>query len=125
MKEGVNALAETDGTDEAILKRVNNNATPDGVTIQHGRYEFSKFKEVPQSELVKGKTTKATKNDDGSYTVVKVTEVYNAPMQKSLDDARGYVVAEYQDYLEKEWNDQLRKKYPVKVEEKVFRSMVK
>lgn len=125
MKEGVNALAETDGTDEAILKRVNNSTTPDGVTIQHGRYEFSKFKEVPQSELVKDKTTKAVKNDDGSYTVVKVTEVYNTPMQKSLDDARGYVVAEYQDYLEKQWNDQLRKKYPVKVDEKVFRSMVK
>jgi peptidyl-prolyl cis-trans isomerase SurA len=44
---------------------------------------------------------------------------------KTLDEARGYVVAEYQDFLEKDWNKQMRNKYPVKVNEDVFRAMVK
>jgi peptidyl-prolyl cis-trans isomerase SurA len=35
------------------------------------------------------------------------------------------VVAEYQDYLEKKWNEELRNKYPVKVDESVFKGMVK
>jgi peptidyl-prolyl cis-trans isomerase SurA len=51
--------------------------------------------------------------------------VYDKPSQKSLEDARGYVVAEYQDYLEKAWNEQMLAKYPVKTDQAVFRSMVK
>jgi peptidyl-prolyl cis-trans isomerase SurA len=54
-----------------------------------------------------------------------VEEVFNGPSQKSLTDARGYVVAEYQEYLEKQWHEELRKKYPVKLDQGVFMSMVK
>ena len=35
------------------------------------------------------------------------------------------VVAEYQDYLEKQWNEKMHNEYPMKVNEKVFKSMVK
>ena len=97
----------------------------DAVNIQHGRYEFTHFTDVPQSSIVKGKATKAVKNGDGSYTVVVADEVYNTAGTKTLDDARGYAVADYQDYLEKQWNAQLRTRYPVVVNEKVFKSMVK
>ncbi len=72
-----------------------------------------------------GKVSKPVKNEDGSYTVVKVDEVYNNPTNKTLEEARGYVIAEYQDYLEKKWNEQMRKKYPVQVNEATLKSMVK
>jgi peptidyl-prolyl cis-trans isomerase SurA len=125
MKEGMKMLEKKGTTDEELVKKINVASVPDNVTIQRGRYEFSRFKEAPRSELVAGKMTKASKNADGTYTVVKVEEVYEKPTVKTLDEARGYVVAEYQDYLEKNWHAQLRKKYPVKVNEEVFKTMVK
>lgn len=47
------------------------------------------------------------------------------PTPKSLDEARGYVIADYQDQLEKEWVASLQKKYPVSVNEDVLMSLVK
>jgi peptidyl-prolyl cis-trans isomerase SurA len=111
--------------DEELITALNTEASPDAVNIQQGHYEFSRFTEVPKEKLIEGKLTAPVKNADGSFTVVKVTKVYNGPSQKSLEDARGYVVSEYQDYLEKKWNEQLRQKYPMKVENGVFSSMVK
>jgi peptidyl-prolyl cis-trans isomerase SurA len=124
MNEGIKLLEKNDMTDEEIAKKMNVAATPDYVTIQRGRYEYSRFKDASKNDMVKGKLTKATKNADGTYTVVKVDEVYPTPVAKTLEEARGYVVAEYQDYLEKNWNEQMRKKYPVKVNEDVFHKMV-
>ena len=47
------------------------------------------------------------------------------PQLKSLGEARGYIEADYQDELEKEWVSILRKKYSVKINEDVFQSLVK
>jgi peptidyl-prolyl cis-trans isomerase SurA len=125
MKEGKKLLADKNMKEEDIVKQLNSESKPDAVTVQRGRFEFRNFKDVPQAELTKGKVTSGVKTSDGKLTVVKVDEVYNQPTNKSLDEARGYVVAEYQDYLEKKWNEQMRKKYPMKVEEGTFNGMVK
>ena len=125
LKKGMKVINGTKGfTDEDVVKAVNTEDSPDGVNIQQGRYEFSRFNEVPREQLIKGKATSAVKNADGTYTVVNVADVFDTNTPKSLEDARGYVVAEYQDYLEKKWNEQLRQKYPMKVEEGVFTGMV-
>jgi peptidyl-prolyl cis-trans isomerase SurA len=47
------------------------------------------------------------------------------PMPKALHEARGYAVADYQDQLEKQWVEELRKRYNVVVNEAVFKSLVK
>jgi len=47
------------------------------------------------------------------------------PQPKSLEEARGYIIADYQDQLEKEWVASLQKKYPVYVDEAVLLSLVK
>lgn len=123
MREGLKLIDKKGTTDEDLVKKLNTDSTPNAVTIQRGRYEFSKFTDVPRAELVKGKASLPHKNADGTYTVVKADEIYNEPTPKSLDDAKGYAIAEYQDYLEKQWNDQMRKKYPVKVNDDVLKSM--
>ena len=61
---------------------------------------------------------------DKSYNFFKLEQILQ-PGQKSLQEARGYVVADYQDYLEKRWLESLRKQYKVKTNEKVFNSLVK
>ena len=126
MNNGVKALNKNMGMkDEEAYKMLNNESTPDAVNIQRGHYEYARFTDVPKESIVKGKLSTPVKNNDGTYSVVKTEEIYTAPTGKTLDEARGYAVAEYQDFLEKQWNEYLRKKYPVKVDEQVFRSMVK
>ena len=48
-----------------------------------------------------------------------------SPTKKTLDEAKGYVIADYQDYLENAWIEKLRDLYPIKVKEKVLKSLVK
>ena len=44
---------------------------------------------------------------------------------KALKDARGYVVADYQEFLEKEWMNELTAKYKVEVNKDVLKSIIK
>ena len=43
-----------------------------------------------------------------------------APTPKSISEARGLITADYQTFLEKEWIEQLKKKYTVTVDRTVF-----
>ena len=43
-----------------------------------------------------------------------------APTNKELNEAKGQITADYQDYLEKVWIKELRKKYPVKMNDVVW-----
>jgi peptidyl-prolyl cis-trans isomerase SurA len=111
-------------TEEEIAKAINTSDRPDGVSVQRGRYEFSRFKDATQAELTANKK-KIIPGENGAMTVVVAKEVFASPTAKTLDEARGYVVAEYQDHLEKQWNEKMRSSYPVTINEKVFKSMVK
>jgi peptidyl-prolyl cis-trans isomerase SurA len=111
-------------TEEDIAKAINTTDRPDGVTVQRGRYEFSRYKDATVNDFASS-NIKVIPGDNGSYTIVAAKQVFATPVPKSLDEARGYVVAEYQDFLEKQWNDKMRHDYPIKVNETVFKSMVK
>ena len=50
-------------------------------------------------------------------------KVLKAP--KELSDVRALVVADYQDYLEKQWVADLRKQFAVKVNEDVLKTVNK
>lgn len=47
------------------------------------------------------------------------------PGTKTLAEAKGYVIADYQDYLEKHWIDDLQSKYPVDINKKTLKSIIK
>ncbi len=94
------------------------------LSVQEGRYEWDRFTEVPRAQLITGKASTPKENGDGTFTVVYVKNELPAGQQKTLEEARGYAVADYQDSLEKAWNEMLRKKYPLVVNEKVLAGMV-
>ena len=59
-----------------------------------------------------------------SIAFARITGIFE-PTEKTLDEARGYVVADYQEHLEKSWIRILRNKYPIKVNEEAFQSLVR
>ncbi|MEI8279951.1 MAG: peptidylprolyl isomerase [Bacteroidota bacterium] len=122
MNEGLKLLAKKNMTDSALLKEMNVTVA-DAVTIQHGHFEFKNNPDVPSGSVVKGKPTAGVKGKDGAYTVVKAEQVFPTATNKTLEEARGYIVAEYQDYLEKHWNESLRNKYPFVLKEDVYKSI--
>ncbi len=121
---GLIMLKDSKVKDEDIIKALNNQNIPDRVTIQRGRYEFSRYRDATQEDLTANKI-KVIPSQNGTYKVVYAREIFTKPGNKTLEEARGYVVAEYQDFLEKQWNEKMRRDYPMKVNDKVFESMVK
>jgi peptidyl-prolyl cis-trans isomerase SurA len=99
-------------------------ANPVLVSVQTGRYELSHFP-VGKEYFQEDKANNVYRNEDGTYSFAFVNKLHPTAEQKSIDEARGFVVADYQDYLEKQWDSSLRAKYPVKVEDKTMKSIVK
>jgi peptidyl-prolyl cis-trans isomerase SurA len=54
-----------------------------------------------------------------SIVFVEVSEIM-APSPKSLSEAKGLITADYQDSLEKQWIEDLRKKYAVSVRQEIL-----
>ncbi len=54
---------------------------------------------------------------DGQFYLVEVKRLVS-PGVKSFNEARSHVISDYQDYLEKTWLVELRKKFPVKMNNK-------
>ncbi|MGB0932543.1 MAG: hypothetical protein ACPGVB_17295, partial [Chitinophagales bacterium] len=93
------------------------------VTVKNGKYEKGQNELVDDMPQVM-KVSEPINNQDGSITYVKINKLLPA-MNKELSEARGYIIADYQSELEKEWVEELRQKYPVKVKEEVLKSIYK
>lgn len=110
------------GTSNAdILAKMNKKVT-DNLEISTEEFEKGKDTEIEKLGWEAGKTY--TVKTDSSIRVLKVNRLL-PPAPKPLNEVKGYVVADYQESLEKTWIADLRKKYPVSINEQVFQSMVK
>jgi len=74
-------------------------------------------------ELKDGAVGKLTTKPEPA-TFYAFVEMVN-PSLKTMEEAKGYVIADYQDYLEKEWIASLKNKYPIKVNKKVLKALKK
>ena len=63
-------------------------------------------------------------NGSDTYSFTRIEKIMPAS-QKSLKDSRGYVVADYQDQLEKDWVAALKAKYKVQVNNDILQKIVK
>ena len=55
------------------------------------------------------------------YQVIELKQ----PSQKELSECKGYVIADFQESLEKKWIADLRATYPVELKKDVFEKMIK
>jgi peptidyl-prolyl cis-trans isomerase SurA len=96
------------------------------IQADSGRYELSQLQlpegVKPTAGLVAAPVVNAT---DNTASFVKVLQLFPASQQRSFEEARGLVINEYQNHLEEKWVEELKKKYPVKVNEAVFQSLLK
>lgn len=68
-----------------------------------------RFLSVMDSDLKSGL---ATISDDLGYSIIQVSQV-KPPGPKNLSDCRGQVIADLQDSLEADWDEELMRKYPL------------
>lgn len=99
------------------------NADREVVQTTSGIYEKGKNIEVDKMKWKKRTVSDGYAKDKSNY-FTKIEEII-PPTVKTLDEARGYVVADYQDYLEKQLIAELKDKYTVVIDDKVLNSLVK
>ncbi len=97
------------------------------IQADSGRYEVAQIPGASSqgARLSENTYSDITKNIDGSANFTKYVKLYDANMQRTFAEARGLVINDYQTVLEQQWVGELKKKYPVKVNEGVFKEMVK
>jgi peptidyl-prolyl cis-trans isomerase SurA len=97
-----------------------------GAAIQadSGRYELPQIPGTAFGTPVAQTFTEFTGNKaDNTVSFAYVLTVYNNREPRNYHDARGFVINDYQGFLEEQWVEGLRKEYPVKVDEKVFKTL--
>ncbi len=109
-------------SDNQILSKVNRkNANNLSITTQ----EVEKGKNSELEKLGWGTAGQTyTVSTDSLIRILTINQIL-PPAPKPLNEIKGYVVADYQDALEKEWIAELKQKYPVSVNEAVFRSLIR
>lgn len=93
------------------------------VTVLTDVYEKGKNNKIDALVWKDGMLSSEWK-EEGMSQYVKIEKVI-APQPKSLKEARGYVVADYQDYLQDAWLVELKKSYNVKINDAAFKKLVK
>ncbi len=108
------------GTDELIKARFNKkNDTL--LVINERRWNTGDNKDI---DLLKWKEGVQTCVIDGYPSVVVVKRVIE-PEPLPFSEVQGEMMTGFQDYLENEWTEQLKKKYPVKLDDAVFADVKK
>lgn len=109
---------------QVALKELNlGEALDQNIHYSEGRYPFS----VVPFDLEKLEAHKASPifkmEDSDQYAMFFVNELYPKESLKSFDEAKGFVMADFQSSLERDWEKSLEARYPLKINEKVYDKM--
>ncbi|MBT3301536.1 MAG: hypothetical protein HOK35_13105 [Cytophagia bacterium] len=116
------AMIEKDGKSSDEIATELNIINPLNISYSHGTYE------IDENRLLKeyfGKTGVSVFFDEesDSWRVIHMKKYYD-PQPKKIKEIRGIVIADYQLYLETRWIEELKKKYPVTINEKVLAELI-
>lgn len=98
-----------------------NQQNPLAAQIQQRTFQKGDNK-VMDDYLTRPAGTYTTQRDGRYYAIIVNQSLPAGP--KALGDARGQATSDYQNYLEKQWIEQLRQQYPVKINEEEVTKLV-
>ena len=89
-----------------------------------GRFDIAQITTLGPAQLKSGFISPIQENDpDKSASFFYIVNVYTQSTPRSFDEARGMVMNDYQSAIEEKWIAQLKKKYPVKVNQGVWKEV--
>jgi len=116
LTEKIKAMILSGSADADILKAMNSDSLQ-VVTIESGKFSRNENKIIDSIPWTPGLS--GDLQIDGATVFVYVRKKLK-PETKELNEARGLITADYQNFLEKEWIASLRAKYPVVINKEVL-----
>ena len=101
-------------------------ALSEKVVADSSRYEWDQVPGLGKAVPKPGMLTQQTANsNDNSASFAYIIKVYTESTPRTFNEAKGLVMNDYQADLEEQWIRDLRKKYPVVVDQKVLADISK
>jgi peptidyl-prolyl cis-trans isomerase SurA len=99
-------------------------ALSEKVVADSARYEWPQIPNAGKSPLKAGIITDPVINkNDNSASFAYIIRLFPQSQPRSFTEARGLVINDYQNELEDKWIAELKKKYPVTINQQVFDSI--
>ena len=90
------------------------------------RFELGQLPVVEKTVFTEKSLTATLINQtDNSATFCYIIKIYKERAPRNFNDARGFVINDYQSALEERWVAELKKKYPIKTNEAVLKALPK
>ena len=94
------------------------------ILADSGRYELGQIPVVERTAFTEGLITAPVKSlNEESVTISYIVKMYPQKSPRSYQDAKGYIINDYQLALEEQWIQSLKQKYPVKINAQVLKSL--
>ena len=106
---------------EDDVEKIINNSNPLNLKVENGKFIKGENSHIDNNNVSKGFTDFEFKENK----IVVFALIHNIlkPTFKDFNEAKGQLIANYQDYLEAVWINELEKKYPVKINDKLLRDI--
>lgn len=102
---------------EALNAKYCSNDTIPCILLTHYLVEKGEIDMIDAQHEVAGPGPVTESGETSTFVIVKGVR---SPEPKKLDEARGQITSDYQEYLESEWLKSLKEKYPVKVNQELL-----
>ncbi len=94
------------------------------IQADSGRFELGQIPVVERTNFQPGLITAPVKNEtDHSLTFAYIIKLRRDREPRDFTDARGFVINDYQAALEDKWITELKKKYPLKINDAVVKTL--
>ncbi|TXI35557.1 MAG: hypothetical protein E6Q58_00010 [Niabella sp.] len=111
--------------DPAGWKKIAANVS-EKVATDSSKYTWDQIPNLGKTIPKPGMLTPVSINtNDNTASFAYIINVYSKPLPRTFAEAKGLVINDYQAVLEKQWNTELRKKYPIIIDKKVLSDISK